>query len=117
LGPFGGAQMSQNSIKKHFYVVLDHFFYKNGSIDFVRALFTSRPLAGLCLPFWVHLGVPKCPKIAHKKHYFLVVLDHFSHKKGHIDLVGGIFRTKVLDHTSRPLAGLCLPFSGSWEGV
>jgi hypothetical protein len=25
---------------------------------------TSRPLVGLCLPFWVYLGVPKCPKIA-----------------------------------------------------
>jgi hypothetical protein len=60
--PFGGAQMPQNSIKKdYFLVVLDHFSYKNGLIDLVRAFFqaktsglTSCPFAGLCLPFWIH---------------------------------------------------------------
>jgi hypothetical protein len=25
---------------------------------------TYYPLAGLGVPFWVHLGVPKCPKTA-----------------------------------------------------
>jgi hypothetical protein len=40
---------------------------------------TSNPLVGLCVPFWVSLGVPKCPKTAYKL-YFLVVLDYFSYK-------------------------------------
>jgi hypothetical protein len=25
---------------------------------------TAKLLWGLCVPFWVHLGVPKCPKTA-----------------------------------------------------
>jgi hypothetical protein len=41
LGPFGGAQMPQNSIKNYFLVVLDHFSYKNEPIDLVRGLFSS----------------------------------------------------------------------------
>jgi hypothetical protein len=27
---------------------------------------TSLPLAGLYVPFWVHLGLPKCPRTAKK---------------------------------------------------
>jgi hypothetical protein len=57
LGPIGGAQMPQNSIKKHYFlVVLYYFSYKNGPNDLVRRLFskldigtyiwpTRRPLA------------------------------------------------------------------------
>jgi hypothetical protein len=41
LGPFGGAQMPQNSIKNYFLVVSDYFSYKNGPIDLVRGLFSS----------------------------------------------------------------------------
>jgi hypothetical protein len=77
----------------------------------------SRPLAGLCLPFWVHLGLPKCPKIAPKKNYFLVVLDHFSYKNGHIDLVGGFFRAKVLGHTSPSTCWPLFTFFGPMGGV
>jgi hypothetical protein len=40
LGPFGGAQMPQNSIKNYF-LFLDYFSYKNGPIDLVRGLFSS----------------------------------------------------------------------------
>jgi hypothetical protein len=38
LGPFGGAQMLQNSIKNYFLVVSDYFFYQNGPIDLDRGL-------------------------------------------------------------------------------
>jgi hypothetical protein len=41
LGPFGGAQRPQNSIKNYFLVVLDYFSYKNSPIDLVRGLFSS----------------------------------------------------------------------------
>jgi hypothetical protein len=41
LGPFRGAQMTQDSIKKYFLVVSDYFSYKNGPIDLVRGLFSS----------------------------------------------------------------------------
>jgi hypothetical protein len=44
---------------------LDHFSYRNGPIDLVRGLFSNKTLGhtaqllwGLCVPFWVHLGVP-----------------------------------------------------------
>jgi hypothetical protein len=41
LGPFGGAIMPQNSMKRYFLVVSDYFSYKNGPIDLVRGLFSS----------------------------------------------------------------------------
>jgi hypothetical protein len=41
MGPFGGAQMPQYSIKNHFLIVLDYFPYKNGPNDLVRGLFLS----------------------------------------------------------------------------
>jgi hypothetical protein len=41
LGPFGGAQMPQKSIKNYFWVVLYYFSYKNGPNDLVRGLFSS----------------------------------------------------------------------------
>jgi hypothetical protein len=41
LGPFGGAQTPQNSIKNNFLVVLDNFFYYNGPDDLVRGLFSN----------------------------------------------------------------------------
>jgi hypothetical protein len=45
--------------------------------------YTSIPLVGLWVPFWVHLGVPNWPqnnKKQHKETCFLVILDHFSQK-------------------------------------
>jgi hypothetical protein len=69
LGSIWGAQMPQNSMKTYFLVVLDHFSYKNGPIDLVRDLMSSLdtgtyipPTSGSVCTFWVHLGVPKCPK-------------------------------------------------------
>jgi hypothetical protein len=41
LGPFGRAQMLQNSRKNSFLVVADHFLYKNWPIYLVRGLFSS----------------------------------------------------------------------------
>jgi hypothetical protein len=41
LGPFGGTQMPQNSIKKHFRVVSYYISYKNGPNDLVTGLFSS----------------------------------------------------------------------------
>jgi hypothetical protein len=71
LGPFGGAQMRQKCIKSYFLVVSDYFFYKNGPIDLIRGLFSNLDIGrhilatcGPCVPFWVQLGVPKCPKTA-----------------------------------------------------
>jgi hypothetical protein len=49
LGRLEGAQIPQNSINTHFLPVLDHFSYKNGPIDLVRAYFqkvTQRPATG-----------------------------------------------------------------------
>jgi hypothetical protein len=90
--------MPQNSIKNYFLVVLDYFSYKNGLNDLVRGLFSSLdigiyiffPPLGLCVPFWVLLRVPKCPKKAYKN-YFLIVLDYFSYKDGPNDLVRSLF--------------------------
>jgi hypothetical protein len=48
------------------------------------------PLLGLCVPFWVLLRVPKCPKKAYKK-LFLIVLDYLSYKNGPNDLVRSLF--------------------------
>jgi hypothetical protein len=50
LGPFGGAQMPQNSIKIIFIVVFDNFFYMNGPIDLVRGLFSSLDIRTYILP-------------------------------------------------------------------
>jgi hypothetical protein len=70
-GLFGSAQMPQEFMKSYFLVVSDYFSYKNGPIDFIRGLFSSldigtykSPTCGPCVPFWVQLGVPKCPKTA-----------------------------------------------------
>jgi hypothetical protein len=64
--------------KNYFLVVLDHFSYKNGPIDLVRGFFSSLdigpyipPTCGLFKPFWVHMGVPKCPKTASKNYFWL----------------------------------------------
>jgi hypothetical protein len=71
LGPFWCAQMPQKCIKSYFMVVSDYFSYNNGPIDLVRGLFSSLDIGtyilstcGPCVPFWVKLGVPKCPKTA-----------------------------------------------------
>jgi hypothetical protein len=49
-GPFGGAQIPQNSIKTYFLVVLDHFFLKNGPNGMVRGLFLSLDIGTYILP-------------------------------------------------------------------
>jgi hypothetical protein len=50
LGPFGDAQMPQNSKKTNFLVAPDHFFLKNGPNDIVRDLFSSLEIVTYTLP-------------------------------------------------------------------
>jgi hypothetical protein len=51
LGPFGGSQMPQNSIKKtDFWVVSYYFSYKNRPNDLVRGLFSSLDVETYILP-------------------------------------------------------------------
>jgi hypothetical protein len=77
---------------------------------------TSRSLAGLWVPFWVYLGVPKCPKTV-KRNYFLVVLDYFSYTNGPDDLFRGLFsnldiKTYILQ-TCGPSCTFLGPFGGA----
>ena len=64
----------------------------------------SRPLGGLCKPFWVHLGVPKCPKIAQKS-YFLVAPDHFFLKNRPKDMVRGLVSSLNIRTYTLPTCG------------
>jgi hypothetical protein len=95
IGPFGGAQMPQNSMRNYFLVVSDFFSYKNGPIDLVRGLISSLdietyisltcgPLHSFLCPFW-GAQIPQ----SSINTYFLAVLDQFSYKNGPIDLVRG----------------------------
>jgi hypothetical protein len=73
--------MSQNSIKKHhFLVVLDHFFHKNGPIDLFSGFFlsldirlyitpTCRPLSTFLGPF---RGAQMPQNRTEKKHFLLL---------------------------------------------
>jgi hypothetical protein len=69
---------------------------------------TSSPLVGLCVPFWVSLGVPKCPKTAYKI-FFLVVLDYFSYEN---DLVRGLFSSLDIGKCIPPTCGPLGTFLG-----
>jgi hypothetical protein len=97
-GIIWGAQMPQNSLKNFFLAVLDYFFYKNGSNDLVRGLFSSLDIGtyilSICGPLYTFLGPfggsPNSPE-QHIKNYFLVVLDYFFYKNGPDDLVRGLF--------------------------
>jgi len=89
--------MPQNSIKNFFLVVLDYFFYKNGSDDLVRGLFSSLDIGTYILstfgPLCTFLGPfegAQMPQNAYKN-YFLIVLDYFSYKNGLNDLVRNLF--------------------------
>jgi hypothetical protein len=77
---------------------------------------TSRPLAGLCVPFWVHLGVTKCPKTA-KRNYYLVVLDYFSYMNGPIDLVRGLFSSLDIGTYIPPTFGSVCTYFGPFGGA
>ena len=70
---------------------------------------TSCPLAGLCVPFWVHLGVPKCPK-KHRKTIFWLFWTISLTRMGLLIQLGVYFQDKTFCHTSHLLAGLCVPF-------
>jgi hypothetical protein len=50
MGPFGVAQMPQNSIKNYFLEVFDLLSYKNWPIDLVRGLFSSLNIGTYILP-------------------------------------------------------------------
>jgi hypothetical protein len=87
-----------------------------GLLIWLRAFFqaktlghTSHPLAGLCLPFWVHWMVPKCPKTAQKLIFWLFWTISPT-RMGLLIWLGAYFQTKILGRTSCPLAGLCVPF-------
>ena len=71
----------------------------------------SRPLAGLCVPFWVHLGVPKCRKAALKIN-FLLVSDYLSYKIGPIDLVRGLLSSSDIGTYILPTSGPLYSFLG-----
>jgi hypothetical protein len=71
LGPFGDAQMPQNSKNNYFLVVSDYFSYKNRTIDLVRGLFSSLdigtyipPTCGLMCTFLGPTGGAKMPQTA-----------------------------------------------------
>jgi hypothetical protein len=98
LGPFGRAQMPQNSIKYYFWVVLYHFSYKNRPNDLVRSLFlclgvgnyippTYGPLSTFLGPFW---GA-QMPQSGIEIFFLLIVPDYFSHKNEPNDFVRGPF--------------------------
>jgi hypothetical protein len=70
---------------------------------------TFRPVTGLCVLFWVHLGVPKCPK-QHRKTIVCLFWTISSTRMDLLIWLGAHFQAKTLGHTSRPLAGLCLLF-------
>jgi hypothetical protein len=96
--------MPHNSIKKYFLIV----FTRMGLLIWLEAYFkaktlrhTSRPVAGICIPFWIHLRVPKCPKTAYK-HYFLVVSDYFSYKNVPIPLDRGLFSSLDIGTNNLP---------------
>jgi hypothetical protein len=84
LGPFGGAQIPQNSMKKYFLVVLDYFTYNNGPNDLVRGLFSSLDIVtytpATCGPlctFSGPFGGAQMPQNS-IKNYHLVSLKYFS---------------------------------------
>jgi hypothetical protein len=124
LGPFGGAQMPQNRIKKHYFlVVLDYFPYKNGPIDSVRGLFSSLDIETYILPTCGSMSTflgpfrgARMPQIAHKN-YFLVASDNFFLKNGLIDMVRGLFSSLNIGTYILPACGsLCnflSPFGGA----
>jgi hypothetical protein len=79
MGSFGGAQMPLNSLNIYLWLFWTFSPKRMGLLIWYGARFqaqtlghTSSPLAGLCGPFWVHLGMPKCPK-QHKKLIFCLL--------------------------------------------
>ena len=115
--------MPQNSIKNHFLVVSDYFFYKNGPIDLVRGLYSSLDIGTnnlpTCMPLSTFLGpfgdaqMPQNSIIS----YFLVVSDYFSYKNGPIDLFRGLFLSldigTYIPPTCRPLSTFLGPIGGA----
>jgi hypothetical protein len=77
---------------------------------------TSCPLAGICVPFWVHLGELKYPR-QHKENYHLVVLDHFSWNNGPNDLVRGLFLSLYFGPYIPPFCGPLCAFLGLFGGA
>jgi hypothetical protein len=68
----------------------------------------------LCVPFWVQLGVAKCPKIALKPIFWLF-WTIFSYTNGPIDLVRGLFSSLDIG-THLPHLRICVYFFGSIWG-
>jgi hypothetical protein len=93
--------MAQNSMKKTIFSLLRTISPKRkGLMIWLGAYFQaltlghiSCPLADICIPFWVHSGVPRWPPNGknRKKPCFLVDLDHSFYSKMPNDLVKGLF--------------------------
>ena len=122
LGLFGGAQMPQNSRKKTFFlVVLDHFSYQNGPIDLARGLFSSEDIGPYipptCRPIVYRFGPfrgAQMPQNSINKTIFWLFCTISHTRMGLMVWLGPYFQAKTLGHTSRPLAGLSLPFWVHW---
>jgi hypothetical protein len=118
LGPFGGAQMPQNSPKKN----ISSLFWtisptQMGLLIWLGAYFQastlghlSHQLVSLPVPFWGQFGGAQMPQSRIEKKHFLIVQDSFSNKNRPNDLVRGPFGGYTLGLTSGPPAGLCVLF-------
>jgi hypothetical protein len=123
LGPFGGAQMPQNSIKCYFLVVSDYFSYKNRPIDLVRDLFLSLdivsfipPTCGPLSTFLGPIGGAQVPQTSINTHFF-AVLDHFSYMYRPIDLVRCPFSNLDTGIYIWPTCGSVCTFLGPFGGA
>jgi hypothetical protein len=106
--------MPQNRIKKTIFWLFQTIFpTRMGLLIWLVAYFqgstlghTSCSLAGLCAPFWVHLGVPNCPRTA-KKLIFWLLRTTFFKRTGLMIWLGPIF--KLLCTFLGPFGGAEMP--------
>jgi hypothetical protein len=117
LGPFGGAQMPQDSRKNTIFWLFQTISpTRMGQLIWLGAHFhaetlghTSCPLAGLCVPFWSIWGCPNAPK-QQEKTIFWMFWTISPTRMGLLIWLRAYFQAKILGHTSRLLAGFCVPF-------
>jgi hypothetical protein len=67
---------------------------------------TFRPLAGLCVLFWVHLGRAQMPQNSIKKINFWFIWTISPTRMGLLIWLWAYFQAKTLSHTYYPLGGL-----------
>jgi hypothetical protein len=123
LGPFGGTQIPQNSIKKYFLVVLDYFSYKNKPIDLFSGFFSSLDIMTYILPTYGPLSTIMGPSGGAQMPQnsintsFLAVLDHFSYYNGPIDWVRDPFSSLDTGTYISPTCGFVCIFLGPFGGT